>query len=193
MGRLGPSLHWDYGSGNLDTGRRSHAHARLVSVTTNRSKQLDAKRDYEQIEAARRRAWKAARSFYDPAERALHARRYENLKAQREQYLRELLVLLPFRWHVEHAYTPRETATYGGADHIIVDEGVRIGRLVRHPGDALSRSRQKFWGLNAVEDGRLPSALADIKIAERIVSAGKQPKKSVKQLKAEIAEVLRYQ
>jgi hypothetical protein len=148
MGRLGPSLHWDYGSGNLDTGRRSHAHARLVSVTTNRSKQLDAKRDYEQIEAARRRAWKAARSFYDPAERA---------------------------------------------DHIIVDEGVRIGRLVRHPGDALSRSRQKFWGLNAVEDGRLPSALADIKIAERIVSAGKQPKKSVKQLKAEIAEVLRYQ
>lgn len=127
--------------------------------------------DYEQIEAARRRAWKAARSFYDPAERAANVRRYEELKAHREQYLRELLELLPFHWHVEHAYTPRETSTYGGADHVVLDEEIRIGRLVRHPGDALSRSRQKFWGLHAVEAGRLPSALADIKIAERIVSA----------------------
>lgn len=145
--------------------------------------------DYEQIEAARRRAWKAARSFYDPAERAIHARSYEELKARRAQYLRELLTRLPFRWHVEHAYTPRETATYGGADHIVVDEEVRIGRLVRHSGDALSRSRKKFWGLHAVEDGRLPSALADIKIAERIVSVEKQPKKSAKQLNADIAEI----
>lgn len=148
--------------------------------------------DYEQIEAARRRAWKAARSFYDLAEHSIHARRYEELKAQREQYLRKLLALLPFRWHVEHAYTPRETAMYGGADHIVVDEEVRIGRLVRHPGDALSRSRQKFWGLHAVENGRLPSALADIKVAERIASVGKQPKKSAKQLKAEIAEAIQH-
>jgi len=134
--------------------------------------------DYEQIEVARRRAWKAARSFFDYTERAIQARSYEALEARRSQYLRELLSRLSFGWHVEHAYTPRETATYGGADHIVVDEEVRIGRLVRHPGDALSRSRQKFWGLHAVEDGRFPSALADIKIAERIVSAGEQPKKA---------------
>jgi hypothetical protein len=128
--------------------------------------------DYAQIEVALRQAWKATRwCTYDPVERAVHARRFGELKMQREQYLRGLLGLLPFRWHVEHAYTPRETATYGGADHIVVDEVIRIGRLLRHPGDALSRTRQKFWGLHVVDDGRLPSSSADIKVAERIVAA----------------------
>jgi hypothetical protein len=68
---------------------------------------------------------------------------------------------------------------YGGADHIVVDEPVRIGRLRREPGDALSRTRAKFWGLSGVEDDRLPTSLGDIRGAERIV-AGKSPETSVR-------------
>jgi len=124
--------------------------------------------DYEQIENDRRRAFKLMRGLYDPEERAANERRYAELSVRREQYLRDLLAQLPFPWHVEHAYTPRETAMYGGADHIVVDAEIRIGRLVRRPGDALSRPRAKFWGLSGVEDDRLPTSLADIKIAERI-------------------------
>lgn len=146
--------------------------------------------DYEQIENDRRRAFKRMRGLYDPEERAANERRYAELSVRREQYLRDLLAQLPFPWHVEHAYTPRETAMYGGADHIVVDEAIRIGRLIRKPGDALSRPRAKFWGLSAVEDGRLPTSLADIKIAERIVATPKAAK-SKKQLDHEIAEALR--
>ena len=125
---------------------------------------------YEQIERARRLAWKRLRmspwgtSLYDEQDRQL-----KELTAMRVAYLHDLLAQLPFRWHIAHAYTPNETAGYGGADHIIVDEPVRIGRMHREPGDALSRPRQKFWGLSGVEDDRLPTALADIKIAERVV------------------------
>ena len=113
-------------------------------------------------------------------------------------YLRELLAQLPFRWHVAHAYTAQETATYGGADHVVVDDRVHVGRLKREPGDALSRPAKKFWGLSAVEEGRLPSSLADIRIAERIVAAlstlstkgSPRVNKSRKQLEQEIAEAL---
>lgn len=148
--------------------------------------------DYEQIEKDRRRAFKRMRSLYDPEERASNERLYDELNDRREQYLRDLLARLPFRWHIEHAYTPQETGSYGGADHIVVDEEVRVGRLVRQPGDALSRVRKKFWGLSPVfETDRLPSSLADIKIAERIVAAASlAEKKSAKQLDAEIAAAL---
>lgn len=111
--------------------------------------------DYAQIEKACRRAWRFDQALY------------AGLKVNREQYLRDLLASLPFRWHVEYAY---ETAMYGGANHIVVDEPIHIGRLSRAPGDALSRPRIRFWGLSPVEDGRLPSSLADIKIAERLVA-----------------------
>lgn len=127
--------------------------------------------DYEQIEKDRRRAWKLSRGLYDPVERAANERLYAKLNVRREQYLRDLVAQLPFRWHVAHAYTAQETATYGGADHIVVDESIRIGRLAREPGDALSRPKRKFWGLHDVADDRLPTSLADIKIAERIVAA----------------------
>lgn len=127
--------------------------------------------DYEKIEGSRRAAWKqlmsAARGSGEHEERTRH---HEELAARRASYLHDLLARLPFRWHIEHAYTPRETALYGGADHVIVDEPVRIGRLRREPGDALSRVRVKFWGLSRVEDDRLPTARGDIKIAERIVA-----------------------
>ena len=124
--------------------------------------------DYEAIEAKRRAAWRQHMRTYD----AETARHFDELTDHRARYLRELLAQLPFRWHVEHAYTPRETATYGGADHIVLDEEVRIGRLHRLPGDALSRPRAKFWGLSPVEDERLPSSIADVRIAERLVAAG---------------------
>jgi hypothetical protein len=64
---------------------------------------------------------------------------------------------------------------------------------VREPGDALSRPRKKFWGLHDVADDRLPTSVADIRIAERIVSAPPPKpsrKKSSKQLDHEIAEML---
>lgn len=137
------------------------------------------------------------RSSWGSQEHAELTRQHDDLVARRNTYLRQLLAQLPFRWHVEHAYTPRETATYGGADHIVVDEALRIGRLVRQPGDALSRARAKFWGLHTVaEPDRLPTSLADIQIAERLVAAPAvpakaNPKRSSKQLDAEIAEALR--
>lgn len=150
--------------------------------------------DYERLEVARRRAWLMARHLPDPAERAPHERRSEALRSERDRYLRDLLAGLPFRWHVEHAHVPRETAMHGGADHVVVDEEVRIGRLARRPGDALSRPRHKFWGLSPTEEGRLPSAIADIRIAERIAERSAevgQPRKSASRLRAEVDRALR--
>jgi len=148
--------------------------------------------DYEKLERARSAAWKLMRNrlYYGSKEEHDVAQRdYDELSTQRDRYLRDLLARLPFRWHIEHAYTPRETATYGGADHIVVDEKVGVGRIVRQPGDTLSRPRKKFWGLSSVEEGRLPSSLADIKIAERSVAAP-PAKKSARRLDAEITEAI---
>jgi len=156
--------------------------------------------DYEKIESARRAAWKFVRNrlYYGTKEELDAAERdRDNLEEKRERYLRELLARLPFRWYVAHAYTAQETATYGGADHIVVDEPIRIGRLAREPGDALSRPKRKFWGLHKVEKDRLPTSVADIRIAERIMSspppAERKPpkkKKSAAQLDREVAEAL---
>jgi hypothetical protein len=149
--------------------------------------------DYEQLEGARRAAWRQMmRSAWGSPEHEELARSHDALAARRDAYLRDLLARLPFRWHVAHAYTARETATYGGADHVVVDEPVRVGRLSREPGDALSRPRRKFWGLHEVEAHRLPTSLADIRIAERIVAtsrAARAPKTSA-QLDREIAGAL---
>lgn len=127
--------------------------------------------DYEKLERARRAAWRRQLSTaWGSREHEEQTRLHEELSVRRVTYLHDLLAQLPFRWHIEHAYTPRETALYGGADHIVVDEAVRIGRLRREPGDALSRARTKFWGLSRVEDARLPTALTDIRVAERVVA-----------------------
>jgi hypothetical protein len=129
--------------------------------------------DYEQIERARRASWKRVRQcLWGSTEHKERTRHLEELTGRRAAYLRDLLARLPFRWHIEHAYTPNETAGYGGADHIIVDEPLRTGRLRRESGDALSRRRSKFWGLSSVEADRLPTALADIRIAERLAVKG---------------------
>lgn len=149
--------------------------------------------DYERFEAERRAAWKRqAIAAWGSEEHGELTRPHDALADRRAAYLRELLSRLPFRWHVAHAYTPSETATYGGADHVVVDDHVTIGRLKREPGDALSRPRRKLWGLHAVEEDRLPTSVADIRIAERIVEdLGRPPsKKTTKQLDREIAEAL---
>lgn len=150
--------------------------------------------DYAKIEAARRMAWKRLRSTLHYGPREEHAaaeQRLRDLEQDRATYLRDLLGQLPFRWHVEHAYTPRETGSYGGADHVVVDEPVRVGRVTREPGDTLARARKKFWGLSkVVEDDRLPSSQADIEIAERLVDRAPPLPKSPRRLDAEIAEAL---
>ncbi len=113
--------------------------------------------------------------------REANQRLYDELLIRHERYLRDLLARLPFRWHIAHAYTAQETGSYGGADH--------IGRLKRELGDALSRARKNFWGLHeAAENDRLPTSLADIKIAERIVAG--LVKKTSAQIDRDIAEVL---
>ena len=127
--------------------------------------------DYETIENHRRRAWKQLmRSPWGSEEHKELTRQYDEVVERRAAYLRQLLTRLPFRSYIAHAYTAQETATYGGADHIVVDEPVRIGRLKRDPGDALSQPRSKFLNLSRVEEDRLPTSLADIKIAERIIA-----------------------
>ena len=135
--------------------------------------------DYEKIESICRAAWRQLRrAAWGSKEHEERTRQYKELSAGRETYLRDLLARLPFRWHIEHAYTPRETASYGGADHVVVDEPVRVGRLRREPGDALSRPRAKFWGLSRVEDDRLPTSLTDIRLVERIVAGRAQDLRS---------------
>lgn len=82
--------------------------------------------DYEKLERARRAAWRRQLSTaWGSREHEEQTRLHEELSVRRVTYLHDLLAQLPFRWHIEHAYTPRETALYGGADHIVVDEAVR--------------------------------------------------------------------
>lgn len=81
-----------------------------------------------------------------------------------------LLERLPFAAHIEHAYTPRETALYGGADHVVVEEEVRIGRIRRRARDALCKSRRAFWGLNRGGEDRVPSCKRCVEIAERALA-----------------------
>ena len=82
------------------------------------------------------------------------------ISAERDVYLRRVLSALPFRWHVAHAYASRETATYGGADHVVVDQGVKIGRVTRRVGDTLARPGRSFNALHSVVDDRLPDSRA---------------------------------
>lgn len=51
------------------------------------------------------------------------------------------------RWHVEGAYNPSDRGSNAGGEHIVLDEPLRAGRLVRSAGDPLCKPRGKFWGL----------------------------------------------
>jgi hypothetical protein len=83
---------------------------------------------------------------------------------------RALLEQLPFAAHIEHAYTPRETALYGGANHVVVEEEVRVGRIHRHSRDALCKPRDRFWGLYRGGEDHVPSCRRCTEIAERAIS-----------------------
>jgi len=77
---------------------------------------------------------------------------------------------LPFAAHIEHAYTPRETGTHGGGDHIVVDESVTIGRIRRDARATLCRKdRYSFWGLSRGGEDDTPNCKRCIEIAERVV------------------------
>lgn len=108
-----------------------------------------------------------------PGESARRAE-YDRSRSERDAYLRRVLGQLPFHWHVEHAYATRETANYGGADHIVVERDVQIGRATRRSGDTLARPRRAFNALYAVEAGRLPNSKADIRVAEKIAAGEAQ-------------------
>jgi hypothetical protein len=79
---------------------------------------------------------------------------------------------LPFEAHIEHAYTSRETATYGGGDHIVVDETVTIGRIHRSPGNALCKARRSFKALLPGGEDHTPNCKRCIEIAERVLTEG---------------------
>ncbi|MBS1895467.1 MAG: hypothetical protein JST59_29560 [Actinobacteria bacterium] len=87
-----------------------------------------------------------------------------------ERSSKTLLEQLPFGAHIEHAYTPRETALYGGGDHVVVEEEVRIGRIHRNARDALCKSRWSFWGLHRGGEDHEPSCKRCIEIAERAIA-----------------------
>lgn len=55
----------------------------------------------------------------------------------------------PAAFHIAHAYTPRETGSYGGSNHITTSAPLSRGRLHREAGDALCKPRGKFWGLDS--------------------------------------------
>jgi len=54
------------------------------------------------------------------------------------------------RWSVAHAYTPNEQATYGGADHLMLQGEFVSGRLHRRAGDALCKPARRFAYLQEV-------------------------------------------
>lgn len=57
----------------------------------------------------------------------------------------------PVAFHYAHAYTPRETGSYGGGTHLIADRSFKLGRLEREAGDALCKPARKFWGLTETD------------------------------------------
>lgn len=83
---------------------------------------------------------------------------------------RTLLEQLPFAAHIEHPYTPRETALYGRANHVVVEEEVRIGRIHRSSRDTLCRPREHFWGLYRGGEDHVPSCRRCTEIAERVIA-----------------------
>ena len=71
-------------------------------------------------------------------------------------------------WHVAHAYTINEAASYGGGNHIVVDQDFVFGRLKRKQGDPLCRTRAKFKALYLVEDWQKPNCKKCLEIADRL-------------------------
>lgn len=82
-----------------------------------------------------------------------------------------LAARLPFRWHAVACDNPTQnhTGTTNGADHIVVDEALAIGCIVRQPGDALCRPVSRAWGANLWGESNGPTCKRCLEIAERII------------------------
>ena len=57
-----------------------------------------------------------------------------------------------WRRHVEGAYNPSDRGSSAGGDHLVLDEPLRFGRLVREAGDPLCKPAKKFCGLTGPVD-----------------------------------------
>lgn len=55
---------------------------------------------------------------------------------------------MPWYWHQEYAYSPRQGPNSRGRTHIVLDTAVQVGRMRRRCGDALCKPRDKFFGLS---------------------------------------------
>jgi|GEM_PF-2595719 len=95
-----------------------------------------------------------------------------------EEPAKTLLEQLPFAAHIEHAYTLRETALYGGADHIVGEKEGRIGLIHRRERDALCKPRDRFWGLNRGGEDHVSSCWRCTQIAAGASAAPESVKTS---------------
>jgi len=57
------------------------------------------------------------------------------------------------RWHVEGTYNPSDRGNSKTGNHMVLDEPLRTGRLVRDKGDPLCKPATKFWGLTGARAG----------------------------------------
>jgi hypothetical protein len=51
------------------------------------------------------------------------------------------------RWHVEGTYNPSDRGSSKTGNHMVLDEPLHVGRLVRKAGDPLCKPAKSFWGL----------------------------------------------
>ena len=76
------------------------------------------------------------------------------------------------RSHVEHEFALRTTASYSGADHIVLDSSLEYGRLRRDKGDALCKPLRRFRYLMETDDGRWPTCVTCKRQAISLIKAG---------------------
>jgi len=62
---------------------------------------------------------------------------------------------LKWRRHIEGAYNPSDRGSSAGGNHIVLEEPLQFGRLVRQAGDALCKPAKKFWGLTGPGEDRV--------------------------------------
>lgn len=75
------------------------------------------------------------------------------------------------RWHVEGTYNPSDRGNSKTGNHMVLDEPLRAGRLVRSKGDPLCAPAKKFWGLTgpvAVREDRSVSCHKCVKHGLRL-------------------------
>lgn len=85
-------------------------------------------------------------------------------------YARSIAEKLPFPWHPVGCHNPsndRQGNSYG-ADHIVLDTAISIGRLYRQAGDALCKPWRDFNG-NLWADSDGPTCKRCLDIASRLM------------------------